>query len=78
MLRRNLVHAVRYPLILYMIGIPVVFLLLFVYAFGGTLGAGLPGGGDTARRTWPTSFPASSSSPSAVAGSSRRSRWRRT
>ncbi len=30
-----------------MIGVPVVFLLLFVYVFGGTLGAGLPGGGDT-------------------------------
>jgi ABC-2 type transport system permease protein len=25
---------------------PIVFLLLFVYVFGGTLGAGLPGGGD--------------------------------
>ncbi len=48
MLRRNLLHAVRYPLILFMIGIPVVFMLLFVYVFGGTLGAGLPGGGDTA------------------------------
>ncbi len=47
MLRRNLLHAVRYPLIMFMIGIPVVFLLLFVYVFGGTLGAGLPGGGDT-------------------------------
>ncbi len=47
MLRRNLLHAVRYPIIMFMIGIPVVFLLLFVYAFGGTLGAGLPGGGDT-------------------------------
>jgi ABC-2 type transport system permease protein len=46
MLRRNLMHAVRYPLFLYMIGVPVVVLLLFVYAFGGTLGAGLPGGGD--------------------------------
>jgi len=46
MLQRNLVHAVRYPLIMYMIGVPVVVLLLFVFAFGGTLGAGLPGGGD--------------------------------
>ena len=26
------------------IGMPVVFLLLFVYVFGGTMGAGLPGG----------------------------------
>ena len=47
MLGRNLLHAVRYPIILFMIGVPVVFLLLFVYVFGGTLGAGLPGGGDT-------------------------------
>ena len=47
MLQRNLVHAVRYPLIMYMIGVPVVVMLLFVFAFGGTLGAGLPGGGDT-------------------------------
>ena len=34
---------------LMLIGMPVVFLLLFVYVFGGTLGAGLgvPGGGRT-------------------------------
>ncbi|HEX6919506.1 MAG TPA: ABC transporter permease [Actinomycetes bacterium] len=45
MLRRNLKHLVRYPsLTLTIIGMPVVFLLLFVYVFGGTLGAGLPGG----------------------------------
>ena len=45
MLRRNLKHLVRYPsLTLMIIGMPVVFLLLFVYVFGGTLGAGLPGG----------------------------------
>lgn len=47
MLRRNLRHAVRYPMLAYLVAIPVVFLLLFVYVFGGTLGAGLPGG-DTA------------------------------
>jgi ABC-2 type transport system permease protein len=42
MLRRNLRHALRYPSVsLLVVGIPVVFLLLFVYAFGGTLGAGL-------------------------------------
>ncbi len=42
MLRRNLKHAVRYPAVTFMVfGIPVVLLLLFVYAFGGTLGAGL-------------------------------------
>jgi ABC-2 type transport system permease protein len=35
----------RYPsLTLMLIGQPVLFLLLFVYVFGGTLGAGLPGG----------------------------------
>ena len=45
MLRRNLKHLVRYPsLTLMIIGMPVVFLLLFAYVFGGTLGAGLPGG----------------------------------
>ena len=45
MLRRNLRHMVRYPsLTLMLIGQPVLFLMLFVYVFGGTLGAGLPGG----------------------------------
>ena len=44
MLRRNLLHMVRYPgLSMFIIGGPVVFLLLFVFVFGGTLGAGLPG-----------------------------------
>ncbi|TQL46624.1 ABC-2 type transport system permease protein [Homoserinimonas aerilata] len=44
MLRRNLLHVVRYPgLSIFVIGGPVVFLLLFVFVFGGTLGAGLPG-----------------------------------
>ncbi|AWS47616.1 ABC transporter permease [Streptosporangium sp. 'caverna'] len=42
MLRRNLRHMLRYPtLTLMIIGMPIVFLLLFVYVFGGTLGAGL-------------------------------------
>ncbi|MEV4809823.1 ABC transporter permease [Micromonospora avicenniae] len=48
MVRRNLRHMQRYPsLTLMVVGIPVVFLLLFVYVFGGTLGAGLgvPSGG---------------------------------
>ncbi len=45
MLRRNLVHAVRYPIIAYLIALPVVFLLMFVYVFGDTLGNGLGGGG---------------------------------
>ena len=47
MLRRNLVHAVRYPIILYLIATPVVFMMMFVYVFGGTLGAGMAGGGST-------------------------------
>jgi ABC-2 type transport system permease protein len=46
MLRRQLRHIQRYPsLTAMLIGLPVVFLLLFVYVFGETLGAGLPGGG---------------------------------
>jgi ABC-2 type transport system permease protein len=44
MLRRRLRQMLRYPSMTVMLtGIPVVFLLLFVYVFGGTLGAGLPG-----------------------------------
>ena len=44
MLRRSLLHIARYPgLTVYVIGAPVVFLQLFVFVFGGTLGAGLPG-----------------------------------
>src|SRR5258708_38249583 len=44
MLRRNLRHMLRYPsMTLLILGMPVVFLLLFVYVFGGTLGAGLAG-----------------------------------
>jgi ABC-2 type transport system permease protein len=44
MLRRNLLHIVRYPgLTIFTIGGPVIFLLLFVVVLGGTLGAGLPG-----------------------------------
>jgi ABC-2 type transport system permease protein len=42
MLRRNLKHMRRYPeMTLMIIAVPVIFLLLFVYVFGGTLGAGL-------------------------------------
>jgi ABC-2 type transport system permease protein len=45
MLRRNLKHLIRYPsLTVMIIAMPVVFLLLFVFVFGGTMGAGLPGG----------------------------------
>jgi ABC-2 type transport system permease protein len=44
MLRRNLRRMRRNPgLTLFVAGIPLVILLLFVYVFGGTLGAGLPG-----------------------------------
>jgi ABC-2 type transport system permease protein len=44
MLRRNLLHMRRYPSLTFMlVGMPVVFLLLFVYVFGGTLGNGLGG-----------------------------------
>ena len=44
MLRRYLLHMRRYPVMTFMvIGLPVVFLLLFVFVLGGTLGAGLGG-----------------------------------
>ena len=50
MLRRNLLHWIRYPsLAIMLVAQPIAFLLLFVFVFGGTLGAGLPGvpgGGD--------------------------------
>jgi ABC-2 type transport system permease protein len=42
MLRRNLLHMRRYPVLtMMMIFIPVIFQLLFVFVFGGTMGAGL-------------------------------------
>jgi ABC-2 type transport system permease protein len=41
MLRRNLKHQLRYPsMTLMLVGMPIVLLLLFVYVFGGQLGAG--------------------------------------
>jgi ABC-2 type transport system permease protein len=44
MLRRSLRHMLHYPsMTLMLVGLPVVLLLLFVYVFGGTLGAGLGG-----------------------------------
>lgn len=44
MLGRSFRHMIRYPSVtLLVIGIPVILLLLFVYVFGGTLGAGLGG-----------------------------------
>ena len=42
MLRRNLRRLLRYPsLTLLLVGMPIVFLLLFVYVFGGQLSNGL-------------------------------------
>ncbi|MEV0785543.1 ABC transporter permease [Streptomyces sp. NPDC050423] len=51
MLRRNLLHARRYPsLTLNLLLTPVVLLLLFVYIFGDVMSAGIGGGGaDRAR-----------------------------
>jgi ABC-2 type transport system permease protein len=44
MVRRNLKHMLRYPVLTLMVaGIPVVILLMFVYVFGDTMGAGLVG-----------------------------------
>ncbi len=44
MLRRNLRHALRYPsMTLSTAGMPIIFMLLFVYVFGRALGAGLGG-----------------------------------
>jgi ABC-2 type transport system permease protein len=46
MLRRSVRRMVRYPsLTLMLVGMPVIFLLLFVFVFGGTLGAGIGGEG---------------------------------
>jgi ABC-2 type transport system permease protein len=42
MLRRNLKHQLRSPsMTVMLVGLPIVLLLLFVYVFGGQLGAGL-------------------------------------
>lgn len=44
MLRRNLRRMIRYPVVMTsVIAVPVILLLLFVYVFGDTLGAGLGG-----------------------------------
>ena len=44
MLRRSLRRMRRYPsLTFFVAGLPVILLLLFVYVFGGTLGAGIGG-----------------------------------
>lgn len=45
MLRRQLKHLLRYPsMTVLLVGMPVVFLLLFVYVFGGQLGTSLTQG----------------------------------
>jgi ABC-2 type transport system permease protein len=55
MLRRNLKHQLRYPsLTLMLAGLPIVFLLLFVYVFGGQLGTGLGGHGTGSRNAYLT------------------------
>ncbi|KOY55916.1 ABC transporter permease [Streptomyces sp. XY332] len=47
MLRRNLLHARRYPsLTLNLLLTPVMLLLLFVYIFGGAMSGGISDGGD--------------------------------
>ncbi len=52
MLRRNLKHAIRYPSVSLGAALnPILMLLLFVYAFGGSIGAGMGGGRDA---TWST------------------------
>jgi ABC-2 type transport system permease protein len=44
MLRRNFLHAMRYPSMTFIVAaVPIIFYLIFVYVFGATLGDGLPG-----------------------------------
>ena len=46
MLRRDYRHMLRYPAMTFSaIASPTIFLLLFVYVFGGAMGAALGGGG---------------------------------
>jgi len=55
MLRRNIKHQLRYPSMTFMLAaIPIVFLLLFVYVFGGQLGSGLGGHGAVGRGAYIT------------------------
>ncbi|MEV7195165.1 ABC transporter permease [Streptomyces sp. NPDC093510] len=45
MLRRNLLHARRYPaMTISLVSMPIAMLLLFNYVFGGTMSAGMGGG----------------------------------
>ena len=70
MLRRSLRRMRRYPsLTLFIAGIPVVFLLLFVYVFGGTLGAGLGGAAAPRRRGSTARSGARPTSPTSSRGS---------
>lgn len=49
LLNRGLKRLARYPsMLIMMVGLPVLFLLMFVYVFGGMLGAQLGGTGGTA------------------------------
>ena len=49
MVRRNIKRFIRYPgLSVFIIGGPIVFLLFFVYVYGGALGAGIVPGGTQA------------------------------
>ncbi|QQM42658.1 ABC transporter permease [Streptomyces liliifuscus] len=53
MLRRNLLHARRYPsLTLNLLLTPIMLLLLFVYVFGDTMSAGIVGGGGPDRSAY--------------------------
>jgi hypothetical protein len=65
MTRRNLRRLLRYPsMTVLLVGMPIVFLVLFVYVLGGQLGHGLDttlAGGHTGRGTSTTSCPASCS-----------------
>ena len=64
MLRRNLKHQLRYPsMTLMLVGMPIVLLLLFVYVFGGQLGAGLGAHHGTPAPTSTTSSPGCCWSP---------------
>ena len=61
MLRRNLRRLRRYPsMTLLLVGMPIVFLLLFVYVFGGQLGQGL--GDDAGAAGTPAAPPTSTTS----------------
>lgn len=52
MFRRQIIHMRRYPIVAMLVGIPVILLLLFVYVFGGTMGAGLGGSAEGSRELY--------------------------